>query len=201
MDLQKEKKELTANNSISKTSRILAIYHLFLTCQEVSYKELADQLGIGKKMASRDINLLQNAGILKVQYNRKTQAFIPVTLDVFSIKPQKSKQKQKYVEKLQRCCILMKRMQDEFGPGDRLPYWPLWVRGDMSKIDFYREIFPDVSDRTRQRDFNELEKLGYEICYFPPEPDPIFEEDTEGVWCYKAPAAYELPMFPPLPPF
>lgn len=197
MDLQKGKKEATVNHSISKTSRILAIYHLFLTCQEVSYKELADQLGIGKKMASRDISLLQNAGILKVRYDRNAQAFIPVNLDTFSVEPQESKQKQKYMEKLQRCCILMRRIQEEFGPGDRLPYWPLWVRGTMSKIDYYQKILPGVSDRTRQRDFQELEKLGYEICYFPPEPGPIFE----GSWCYKAPAAFDLPMSPPLPPF
>lgn len=59
-----------------------------------------------------------------------------------------------------------------------------------NKIELYREILPGISDRTRQRDFQKLEKLGYEARY---------EWDIEGEpksWHYDIPSAYGLTTIP-----
>ena len=60
----------------------------------------------------------------------------------------------------------------------------------MNKIALYREVLPGVSDRTRQRDFKELEELGYEAWY-----ERGFE-DEPGRWYYKIPGAYGLRTMP-----
>ena len=44
---------------ISKTSRILSVYHLFLNCQEVSFQELRQQFGVSERTSLRDIRLLE----------------------------------------------------------------------------------------------------------------------------------------------
>ena len=48
-----------ASKSITKTSRLLVIFHLFQHCQEVSFKEITDMLPVSQKTAYRDIRLLE----------------------------------------------------------------------------------------------------------------------------------------------
>lgn len=206
MDLQ-EKHTESKNVSMPKTTRILCTYHLFLVCREVSYQELMDQLGTPKKTASRDISLLVQAGVLKVKYDRKNHAFLPVDLSLSPIKPQEGKNQLKYLEKLRRCCILMKGMRDLFHfPLGEDEWYNDWY--SMSKIDFYRMLLPNVPDRTRQRDYAELEKAGYEICYIPPIPgcreeaeedlkyypewknDLYFMAEVYGGWKYTVPGYF-----------
>ena len=44
---------------LTKTSRILSVYHLFLNCQEVSFQELKQQFEVSEKTSLRDIRLLE----------------------------------------------------------------------------------------------------------------------------------------------
>lgn len=60
----------------------------------------------------------------------------------------------------------------------------------MNKIALYREMLPGISDRTRQRDFQELKKLGYSVSYSGEWPD------EPGRWYYKIPGAYGLRTMP-----
>ena len=108
------------------------------------------------------------------------------------------------LEKLRRCCILMKEMRDLFHfPLGEDEWYDDW--GPVSKTEFYRRILPDIPDRTRQRDYVELEKAGYEICYIPPLPgykedleenypewkdDPTFMADLYGGWRYTIPGYF-----------
>lgn len=164
---------------MTKLSRILSIWHLFLNCKEVSYDEFIYQFGMfHKKTIHQDILLLQEAGVLKVKYSRKQKAFIPTSLKPSPMAPQENKTRQKYLEKVRRLCILMERMSQE----DR--------EDGMNKNDLYREIFPGISDRTRQRDFVQLDELGYRAWYNRDDPD------EPGRWSYKIPEAYELETFP-----
>ncbi len=138
---------------ISKTSRILSVYHLFLNCREVSFQELKQQFEFSEKTSLRDIRLLERAGVLETGYNRNGRTFYPVSLEVRPMAEEKNQTRKKYLEKLRRLCILMAQMAEEDDSGG------------MNKRDLYREVFPGVSDRTRQRDFQELEKLGYRASY------------------------------------
>ena len=103
--------------------------------------------GVSQRTALRDTRLLRQAGVLEVRWDRKRQAFLPVTLEPFPLEGQGNKTRQKYLEKLRRLCLLMRRMSCEDGTDG------------MSKVELYRELLPGTSDRTRQRDFKELEKL------------------------------------------
>lgn len=136
------------NQQIAKTNRILSVYHLFLTCEEVSLQEFTLNFGVSRPTACRDVRLLQQAGVLEARWDRAKKAFVPATLEPFPLKEQKNKTRQKYLKKLRRLCILMRRMREEDG-GD-----------GMNKTELYREILPGVSDRARQRDFKTLEELG-----------------------------------------
>lgn len=166
------------NQQITKTSRVLSVYHLFLHCQEVSYQEFTLNFGVSQRTALRDIRLLQQAGVLEARWDRARQAFVPVTLEPFPMEVQENKTRQKYLEKLRRLCILMRRMS-----------WEDYEDG-MNKVELYRELFPNIPDRTRQRDFKELEQLGYEVWY-----ERGFE-DEPGRWHYDIPSAYGLATIP-----
>lgn len=166
------------NQQITKTSRILSVYHLFLHCQEISYQEFALNFGVSQRTALRDIRLLQQAGVLEARWDRARQAFVPVTLEPFPMEVQEDKTRQKYLEKLRRLCILMRRMS-----------WEDYEDG-TNKVELYRELFPNTPDRTRQRDFKELEQLGYEVWY-----ERGFE-DEPGRWHYDIPSAYGLATIP-----
>lgn len=156
----------------AKTSRVLAVYHLFLHCQEVSFQEFTLNFGVSQRTALRDIRLLEQAGVLETRWDRTRKAFVTVRLEPFPLEAQENKTRQKYLEKLRRLCILMRRMGRE----------P--CSGGMNRIELYREVLPGISDRTRQRDFKELEELGYEAWY-----EPGFAEEP-GRWHYEIPGAY-----------
>ena len=164
---------------ITRTNRVLSVYHLFLNCEEVSLQEFTLNFGVGRRTALRDIRLLQQAGVLETLWDRTRRAFVPASLEPFPPKPQENKTRQKYLEKLRRLCMLMRRMSwetDDNGP---------------SKVELYEEILPGIPSRTRQRDFKELEMLGYDAWY-----EQGYFEDEPGHWHYEIPLAYGLTTIP-----
>lgn len=165
---------MEVKNKKAKTSRILSVYHLFRNCQEVSFQEFSLNFGVSPRTALRDIRLLRQAGVLEVRYDRKRKAFVTASLKLFPMGELENKTRQKYLEKIRRLCILMARMSEE----DEYD--------GMNKIELYNEVLPGISDRTRQRDFAELEKLGYSARY-----QREFD-DEPGRWCYDIPSAYGL---------
>lgn len=167
---------------IGKTSRVLSVYHLFLNCEEVSLQEFTLNFGVSRRTALRDIRLLHQAGVLETRWDRARQAFVPVALEPFPMEEQENQTRQKYLEKLRRLCILMRRMAEE----DRYD--------GTNKIALYQEVLPGIPDRTRQRDFQELEELGYEAWY-----ERGFE-DEPGRWHYEIPGTYELKTIPRMKP-
>lgn len=167
-----------APDTKAKTRRILSVYHLFLHCEEVSFLECALDFGVSQRTALRDIRLLQRAGVLQARWDRARKAFVAVTLEPFPLQAQENKTRQKYLEKLRRLCLLMRRMCEE----DR--------ENGMNRVALYRELFPGVPDRTRQRDFRELAALGYSATFSREWPD------EPGRWYYEVPGAYGLPTIP-----
>lgn len=132
---------------ISKTSRVLSIYHLFRNCEEVSYKEITDLISVSPKTVFRDIGLLKQAGILYPIYSKKRCAFINSEEPIEPNFPT-NKTQLLYFEKIIRLCTLMRKLDGADDP-----------------VAWYRERYPTLTDRTRQRDFEELNKIGYRIIY------------------------------------
>ena len=100
---------------IPRVERILSVYHLFTHCQEVSYKEVTDQIpSVSSKTVARDIKLLRDAGVLQTKYSRKTNAFIPLNIvRVTEPKLPEEKGQRTFPEKIHRLCILMNAMIEE----------------------------------------------------------------------------------------
>lgn len=132
---------------ISKTSRVLSIYHLFRYCDEVSYQEVTDLIPVSPKTIFRDICLLKQAGLLNLRYSKKLRAFIDSGEKSEPIFPA-NKTQRLYLEKIIRLCTLMCKLDSADDP-----------------VAWYRERYPTLTDRTRQRDFEELNKIGYRIIY------------------------------------
>ena len=162
----------------TKTSRILSVYHLFLNCEEVSFQEFSLSFGVSRCTVLRDLRLLRQAGVLEARWDRMRQAYVPMTLEPFPLEERDNKTRQKYLEKLRRLCLLMRRMGEED------------AEDGMNKVELYREVLPGIPDRTRQRDFRELEKLGYKVKY------QRGFEDEPGQWHYEIPSAYGLATIP-----
>ena len=159
--------------SITKTSRLLVVFHLFRHCQEVSFKEITDMLPVSEKTVYRDIQILKRAGVLQIRYSKRQEAFVPASLNFTEPDWPENQTQRRYLEKIRRLCTLM-----------------VQIEGAEDPIAWY----PGLSDRTRQRDFKELDKIGYQIGYNPlRNPDRDWDPHYEPGWYYEFPSgAYDI---------
>jgi len=158
-----------------KTSRILQLYHLFLTCEEVSREEIESGLWWKKineetgerefwndKTISRDIAILKYAGV-PIKYSGKRKAYITSSEPEDEAKQQKKskrrsnkpiigKSQQRYINKIKRLTKFMDHLLNTVGEDD-----PCDIE--------YKNLFPNVSKRTMQRDFAALDDIYYTITY------------------------------------
>lgn len=162
---------------VSKTSRLLVVFHLFRHCREVSFKEITDMLPVSQKTAYRDIQALKQAGVLQIRYSKSCEAFIPTSLEFVEPEWPENQTRKLYLEKIRRLCTLMAQIESAEDP-----------------IAWYRGRYPDLSDRTRQRDFKELSKIGYRIGYNPiHDPDRDWDPYYQAGWYCDFPnGAYDI---------
>ena len=158
----------------TRTSRILSTYHFFRYCEEVEFDTLCKAFSISKKTAYRDIRMLEQAGVLQARFDKTQRAFVPTSLEIRPMEPEKNATRLKYLAKIRRICILMAELDHLEG----------------SPIEMYRKLFPLEKDRTRQRDFAELGKMGYAVKY-----EAAFM-DEPGYWNVEIPPAFGLDTIP-----
>ena len=159
----------------TKTGRILDICHLFLTCEEVSEEELrnnvrwtkdketGESIFWTKKTISRDIATLKFAG-LPIMYSNNRKAYVlserfgnsTMSEEEYSKSiAHLGEKEQQYIRKIKRLAIFMNHLRCNIGEDD-----PCDVE--------YKKLFPTISKRTMQRDFNTLSDVwyvGYNIEY------------------------------------
>lgn len=161
---------------LTKTQRILSIYHLLNDCEEVSMQELTDQLHVCKKTFSRDIALLKKAGVA-VRYSKRQRAFVLDSKCFDASKYPENKSEQRYIKKLIRLFIVMDDIPDE----------------DCDQ--WYAITFPGTSKRTMQRDFATLNSIGYKIQYERSAfncHDAGFDLPSRRYYCDRPNGAYDL---------
>lgn len=165
------------NQPITKTSRLLVVFHLFRHCQEVSFQEITDMLPVSQKTAYRDIRLLRQAGVLQIRYSKSRGAFVPVSLEFAEPEWPENQKRRRSLEKIRRLCTLMVRLGATDDP-----------------LAWYRTSYPDLSERTRQRDFKELAKVGYQVKYNPVHNlDRNWDPNYTPGWCCEFPTgAYDV---------
>ena len=110
-------------------------------------------------------------------YAKSRKAFVPTGLAFTQPDWPENQTQKRYLEKIRRLCTLM-----------------IQIEGAEDPIAWYRTQYPGLSDRTRQRDFKELDKIGYQIGYNPlRNPDRDWDPHYEPGWYYEFPSgAYDI---------
>ncbi|MCC5911898.1 MAG: DeoR family transcriptional regulator [Clostridiaceae bacterium] len=151
---------------LSKTSRQLILFHMFLHSEVVETTEVTNLVKVSHRTIARDIKDLESAGLIRVVFSKKEKGYVhmdhqcrcPMVAPIFS----DNKASNRHLEKLIRLANIMIGLQGH----EEEPYWEEEVYGNQQSCsDWYRATFPNVSQRTMQRDFAELNKIGYCIRY------------------------------------
>jgi hypothetical protein len=167
---------------ISKTSRILSVFHLFRYCSEVSYREITGLMQVSTKTATRDIALLRQTDVIRIRYSKAAGAFVPLDGN-HPVNPEPVpdwpdyKPLRLYLEKILRLTTLMRELDVAYEPA-------AW----------YRTHYPTLCVRTMQRDFAELRKLGYRVIY-QRETDLNGEHPIGSYYCDFPYDTYSLDTF------
>lgn len=148
-----------------KTSRQLVILHIFLCSKVVEIIEITRLIKRSNKTMMRDLQDLQKAGLLNIKFSRKDKGYVhsdhgnpcPFSAPIFSDNRAKNRQ----LEKLIRLATIMVEL--------RYHTEGLYDEGNAKNQEtcrsWYKKRFPYLSKRTMQRDFEELNEIGYEIQY------------------------------------
>lgn len=167
---------------ISKLERQLLMYDIFSGCMVTRMEDITARLPIQKKMIQRDIRDLTDAGLIHVVYSRKEQGYVDSGQPGFN--ETVTSRRRDHLKRLNRLGRLMKELYNE-----DIPLWEkkereeLWGEQEeyMTSKQSYREMFPDISERTRQRDFEVLCNIGYEVWYHNAEHCFIQQFHEEGL--------------------
>lgn len=170
----------------TRTSRILCLFHIFYFYDTVTLDDIREYIPeneISKKTIFRYISFLYDAGLISQWYSHMDKAyvpehsyehFVPRQGDFYLPNLPKKKSQRLYMKKIIRLCTLMIQVMKWKSCGENDP------------IAWYRKKYPELSDRTRQRDFKQLKEIGYCITYLPA------GKDTPAGYAYIYPYGKEL---------
>jgi len=140
-------------NFFTKTQRQLLLYEILYTSHEATIDNLMRRLNASKKTIQRDIEDLTDAGLIKLTYSRKDKSYKHEDATGV-ISESEGTARYSHLKKLRRLAIFMEELSDASGYHFDEEY--------NCKVRYY-ELFPDVSERTRMRDYEILNGIGYTI--------------------------------------
>lgn len=179
--------------SMNKMIRQLNLY-LYLTDQEIEIREpksVMKKFDISRRMLQRDLKDLRECGVINVVFNKKENSYFESEEPAIFIEDTPARRRQHLV-RLNRLCTLIDKLpytdleeyeryeeklsdyiyyRDELSVENPKEYPPEDIGEPPVKPSLpdlkssYYELFPDVNDRTRQRDFNILNEAGLTIIY------------------------------------
>lgn len=146
---------------ISKTERQLLLYEIFLNFYLWDLDTIQTVIPVERRMLQRDIRDLVDAGLISVVFSKKEQAYVQADEEVSFHEDKNKPARTRHLKVLNRLGTLMEKLDnDEISQDekyDRKKY--------KSCKEVYEELLPGVSARTRQRDFETLNRIGYPIRY------------------------------------
>ena len=167
----------------SKLSRQLVLFHIFSSSKVIELMDVTKLFKISNKTIMRDLKELQQAGLLHVTFSKKEKGFIhtddanrcPSLTPVFS----DNEARNRHLQKLIRLATIMVELKNH----TEVPCYENEEKNQETCSNWYKKRFPALSIRTMQRDFQELNKIGYEIKYDPYDKFYIvdFPEGLEGI--------------------
>ena len=147
------------NIQLTSTDRQLLLYDIFRCCEQVSYEEIIVRLPVGKKMIQRDVGTLTDAGLICVKYSRKAKAYIDSGQQPVFCEDAKGK-RYTHLKKIKRIATLMTELETD----ENSCYEDDGDDYNSCKKCYY-ELVPDANEKMRQRDFAQLNRIGYRISY------------------------------------
>lgn len=136
-----------------KIQRQLLIYEILYTSHEIMIDDLIRRLDASKKTIQRDIEDLTDAGLIKLAYSRKDKSYKHEAATGV-ISESEGTARYSHLKKLRRLAIFMEELSD----ATDYPFGE-----EYNCKERYFELFPDVSERTRMRDYEILNGIGYTI--------------------------------------
>lgn len=133
-----------------KTERQLLLYEIIYTSQMIELEDVMKRLDANRKMIMRDIVDLTDAGLINLKYSRKDKAYLKEICSGIINEPEGTRRHQ-YLKKLIRLTVFMEELSGASND---------WEYNCRKR---YEELFPNVSERTRMRDYRTMKNIGYEI--------------------------------------
>ena len=115
--------------SAERTKRLLTLFYLFDTCQEVSWREIGDWTQVNPRTIKRDLAFLRQAGLIRTKYDQTIKGYQSLPARDVSAQFPESKAQRRYMERIIRIAHLIDMMQ---------------CSEDEDLIAFYREYYPNV---------------------------------------------------------
>ena len=137
----------------SKTQRQLLLYEILYTSYEIMMEDLMHRLNVSKKTIQRDMKDLTDAGLIRLTYSGKNKSYKCEKADGV-ISETEGTARFSHLKKLRRLAIFMEELSEASDDS---------VGEEYNCKERYFELFPEVSERTRMRDYEILNKIGYTI--------------------------------------
>ena len=136
----------------TKIERQLLLYEIIFTSRIIEIDDIAKRLSVNKKTVFRDIKDLTDAGLISLIYSRKEKAYLREDT-INKLNEVEGTLRYKHLKKLIRFTRFMEELSEA---------------ADISEFNYncrrrYEELFPEVSERTRMRDYKTMENIGYDI--------------------------------------
>lgn len=147
---------------LSKTERQLLLYDIFFHCQVTEYEDIYSRLPISQRMIQRDIIDLADAGLIRVSYSRQAGGYIEAGEAAFD--ENAVGKRHDHLKRLNRLGRLMRELDNEDVAQWEKEFDDETQERITAKVS-YRMLFPGCSERTRQRDFETLCRIGYKVRY------------------------------------
>ena len=150
---------------LSKLERQLKLYEILLPYAIAEVSAICQVFPYNTRLLQRDLADLRDAGLVAVKYSRKGKGYVKTGIPDF--KEDTPPRRKIYLKKLNR----LGRLLSELSNGDVPLYQKKENQEDgesqeyVTAKDCYNELFPGLSERTRQRDFEILRKLGHQFFY------------------------------------
>lgn len=152
-----------------RIERQLRLYEVVCQLAIVQFADACEIFPYNMRLLQRDLADLRDAGLVSVKYSKKGKGYVKTGVSEFNeaVKPCKKA----HLKRLHRMGVLMSELVNEDVP--------LWEKKDnqengdfqeyVTSKDSYNKLFPGLSERTRQRDFELLRNIGYDVCYIADE--------------------------------
>lgn len=172
---------------MSKLERQLKLYKILLPYAIAQISEICQVFPYNKRLLQRDLADLKGAGLVAVKYSRKGKGYVKTKIPDFE--EDAPPRRKAYLKQLNRLGRLLSELVNEDVPLEKKKE-DQEEGGPQSYVtakDCYNALFPGLSERTRQRDFAILRKLGHQIFYDPADHCFSYNEDDFSLGWVDAP--------------